>query len=147
MQISNLNSGTGATNVIPGNLLLDLNVRHSPSTSAEKIKDDIESILDKHPIDYEINWVIGGKPFLTKELDLINAVKDSINEVKGIEPVCTTDGGTSDGRFIAPTGAQVVEFGPGNASIHKVNESVKTEDLEGLNAIYKTILIKLVSES
>ena len=146
LQISNLNSGTGATNVIPGNLLLDLNVRHSPSTSAEKIKDDIESILDKHPIDYEINWVIGGKPFLTKELDLINAVKDSINEVKGIEPVCTTDGGTSDGRFIAPTGAQVVEFGPGNASIHKVNESVKTEDLEGLNAIYKTILIKLVSD-
>ncbi len=147
LQISNLNSGTGATNVIPGNLLLDLNVRHSPSTSAEEIKSDIESILKKYHINYEIDWVIGGKPFLTTELDLINAVKDSINEVKGIEPVCSTDGGTSDGRFIAPTGAQVVEFGPGNASIHKVNESVRTEDLEGLNAIYKTILIKLVSES
>ena len=88
-------------------------MRHSPSTSVEQIKDDVESILKKHPIDYEIDWVIGGKPFLTTEQDLIDAVKDSINEVTGIEPTCTTDGGTSDGRFIAPTGSQVVEFGPG----------------------------------
>ena len=147
LQISNINSGTGVTNVIPGNLVLDLNVRHSPSTSVEQIKDDVESILKRHPIDYEIDWVIGGKPFLTTEQDLINAVKDSINEVTGIEPTCTTDGGTSDGRFIAPTGSQVVEFGPGNASIHKVNESVRIEDLEGLSAIYKTILAKLTSET
>ncbi len=91
--------------------------------------------------------MIGGKPFLTTEQDLIDAVKDSINEVTGIEPTCTTDGGTSDGRFIAPTGSQVVEFGPGNASIHKVNESVRIEDLEGLSAIYKIILTKLTSET
>lgn len=145
LQISNLNSGTGATNVIPGNLVLDLNVRHSPSTTADQIRHDVESIINKYPIQYEIDWVIGGKPFLTTEVNLIEAVKNSIKEVTGIDPKCTTDGGTSDGRFIAPTGSQVVELGPGNASIHKVNESVRKEDLNELNKIYKTILIKLVS--
>ena len=145
LQISNLNSGTGATNVIPGNLVLDLNVRHSPSTTSDQIRQDVESIINKYPIEYEINWVIGGKPFLTDELDLIEAVKNSIKEVTGLDPKCTTDGGTSDGRFIAPTGSQVVELGPGNASIHKVNESVRKEDLDELNKIYKKILIKLVS--
>jgi len=145
LQISNLNSGTGATNVIPGNLVLDLNVRHSPSTTADQIRHDVESIINKYPIQYEIDWVIGGKPFLTSEVNLIEAVKNSIKEVTGMDPKCTTDGGTSDGRFIAPTGSQVVELGPGNASIHKVNESVRKEDLNELNKIYKTILIKLVS--
>jgi len=145
LQISNLNSGTGATNVIPGNLVLDLNVRHSPSTTADQIRHDVESIINKYPIQYEIDWVIGGKPFLTTEVNLIEAVRNSIKEVTGIDPKCTTDGGTSDGRFIAPTGSQVVELGPGNASIHKVNESVRKEDLNELNKIYKTILIKLVS--
>lgn len=145
LQISNLNSGTGVTNVIPGNLVLDLNVRHSPSTTADQIRHDVESIINKYPIQYEIDWVIGGKPFLTSEVILIEAVKNSIKEVTGMDPKCTTDGGTSDGRFIAPTGSQVVELGPGNASIHKVNESVRKEDLNELNKIYKTILIKLVS--
>ena len=145
LQISNLNSGTGATNVIPGNLVLDLNVRHSPSTTADQIRHDVESIINKYPIQYEIDWVIGGKPFLTSEVILIEALKNSIKEVTGTDPKCTTDGGTSDGRFIAPTGSQVVELGPGNASIHKVNESVRKEDLNELNKIYKTILIKLVS--
>ena len=145
LQISNLNSGTGVTNVIPGNLVLDLNVRHSPSTTADQIRHDVESIINKYPIKYEIDWVIGGKPFLTSEVNLIEAVKNSIKEVTGMDPKCTTDGGTSDGRFIAPTGSQVVELGPGNASIHKVNESVRKEDLNELNKIYKTILIKLVS--
>ena len=145
LQISNLNSGTGVTNVIPGNLVLDLNVRHSPSTTADQIRQDVESIINKYPIQYEIDWVIGGKPFLTSEVNLIEAVKNSIKEVTGMDPKCTTDGGTSDGRFIAPTGSQVVELGPGNASIHKVNESVRKEDLNELNKIYKTILIKLVS--
>jgi succinyl-diaminopimelate desuccinylase len=145
LQISNLNSGTGVTNVIPGNLVLDLNVRHSPSTTADQIRHDVESIINKYPIQYEIDWVIGGKPFLTSEVNLIEAVKNSIKEVTGMDPKCTTDGGTSDGRFIAPTGSQVVELGPGNASIHKVNESVRKEDLNELKKIYKTILIKLVS--
>ena len=147
LQISNLNSGTGATNVIPGELELDLNVRHSPSTSVMQIKHDVASIMDKHEMNYEISWKIGGEPFLTTEQDLINAVKDSIKEISGIDAVCTTDGGTSDGRFIAPTGSQVVELGPGNASIHKINESVKKEDLNELHKIYKTLLIKLVSKS
>jgi len=145
LQISNLNSGTGASNVIPGNLVLDLNVRHSPSTSAEQIKLDIESILNKYDLKYEINWILGGKPFLTTEKELITAVTNSIKDVVGTEPVCTTDGGTSDGRFIAPTGAQVVELGPGNDSIHKVNESVRKKDLEELHKIYKKILSNLLS--
>ena len=145
LQISNLNSGTGATNVIPGELELDLNVRHSPSTSVEQIKQDVESIISKYEIEYESTWKIGGKPFLTTQEVLIQAVKDSIKEVSGIDALCTTDGGTSDGRFIAPTGSEVVELGPGNASIHKINESVKKEDLEELNKIDKTLLIKLVS--
>ena len=147
LQISNLNSGTGATNVIPGNLVLNLNVRHSPSTSAEEIKNDVESIINKYPIDYQINWEVGGKPFLTSGSDLIEAVKNSIYEVTGEKSLCSTDGGTSDGRFIAPTGAEVVELGPGNASIHKVNESVKKKDLEELNLIYKKILTKLISKN
>jgi len=145
LQISNLNSGTGASNVIPGSLVLDLNVRHSPSTSVEQIKLDVESILNKYNLEYEIHWVVGGKPFLTTEKELIAAVTNSIKDVVGTEPVCTTDGGTSDGRFIAPTGAQVVELGPGNASIHKVNESVRKTDLEELNKIYKKILSSLIS--
>ena len=145
LQISNLNSGTGASNVIPGNLVLDLNVRHSPSTSAEQIKLDVESILNKYDLKYEINWILGGKPFLTTEKELITAVTNSIKDVVGSEPVCTTNGGTSDGRFIAPTGAQVVELGPGNDSIHKVNESVRKKDLEELHKIYKKILSNLLS--
>jgi len=145
LQISNLNSGTGASNVIPGNLVLDLNVRHSPSTSAEQIKLDVESILNKYDLKYEINWILGGKPFLTTEKELITAVTNSIKDVVGSDPVCTTDGGTSDGRFIAPTGAQVVELGPGNDSIHKVNESVRKKDLEELHKIYKKILSNLLS--
>ena len=145
LQISNINSGTGATNIIPGNLVLDLNVRHSPSTSTEQIKNDVESIINNYSIEYEIFWDIGGKPFLTTENELIDAVMKSIKEVTDMDPTLTTDGGTSDGRFIAPTGAQVVELGPGNASIHKVNESVKKEDLDKLHSIYKTILVKLVT--
>jgi len=145
LQISNLNSGTGVTNVIPGSLILDLNVRHSPSTPVDQIKLDVESIMNKYDLEYEIIWVIGGKPFLTTEKELIAAVTNSIKDVVGTEPVCTTDGGTSDGRFIAPTGAQVVELGPGNASIHKVNESVRKTDLEELNKIYKKILSSLIS--
>ena len=147
LQISNINSGTGATNIIPGNLVLDLNVRHSPSTSTEQIKNDVESIINNYSIEYEIFWDIGGKPFLTTENELIDAVMKSIKEVTDMDPTLTTDGGTSDGRFIAPTGAQVVELGPGNASIHKVNESVNKEDLDKLHLIYKTILLKLVTKA
>jgi succinyl-diaminopimelate desuccinylase len=145
LQISNLNSGTGATNVIPGSLELNLNVRHSPSTSVQQIKDDVESIINKYEVECEVFWEVGGKPFLTTQEELISAVKSSIKDVTGSEPKCTTDGGTSDGRFIAPTGSQVVELGPGNASIHKVNESVKKEDLEELHKIYKTLLSKLLT--
>ena len=145
LQISNLNSGTGATNVIPGILKFDLNVRYSPSTTVEKIKSDIEDILINHEINYEISWELGGKPFLTTKQELINAVEESIKEITGISSLSSTDGGTSDGRFIAPTGAEVVELGPGNASIHKVNESVKKEDLDLLSQIYTAVLFKLLT--
>ena len=145
LQISNINSGTGATNVIPGTLTLHLNVRHSPSTTSDEIKNDIQSVLDKHKINFEILWEIGGLPFLTEKKELTNAVELSIKEVIGINSISSTDGGTSDGRFVAPTGAQVVELGPGNASIHKINESVRIKDLENLHKIYVSILAKLLN--
>ena len=144
LQISNLNAGTGATNVIPGSLTLDLNVRHSPTTSSERIMSDVEKVLTDHSIRYEVEWEIGGKPFLTEEAQLIDAVRDSIEEITGIMPISSTDGGTSDGRFVAPTGAQVVELGPGNASIHKINECVVMEHLEQLSKVYTSILMKLL---
>ena len=122
-----------------------MNVRHSPSTTSDEIKNDIQSVLDKHKINFEILWEIGGLPFLTEKKELTNAVELSIKEVIGINSTSSTDGGTSDGRFVAPTGAQVVELGPGNASIHKINESVRIKDLENLHKIYVSILAKLLN--
>ena len=122
-----------------------MNVRHSPSTTSDEIKNDIQTVLDKHKINFEILWEIGGLPFLTEKKELTNAVELSIKEVIGINSISSTDGGTSDGRFVAPTGAQVVELGPGNASIHKINESVRIKDLENLHKIYVSILAKLLN--
>tara|TARA_Y100001970_G_scaffold290274_1_gene423440 strand:+ start:94269 stop:95399 length:1131 start_codon:yes stop_codon:yes gene_type:complete len=145
LQISNLNSGTGALNVIPGYLSIDLNVRYSPSTSIEEIIDSVEEVLNKQKLDYEIEWVQGGSPFLNNESVLINSVKDSVKSIIGTSPKKTTDGGTSDGRFIAPTGAEVVELGPVNDSIHKIDEKVKIEELLKLSKIYKSILKNLLT--
>ncbi len=145
LQISNLNSGTGASNVIPGNLILDINVRYSPSTTTEEIRNSVENILDKHDLSYEIKWDQGGSPFLNTKTVLLDSVRTSIKSVTGISPEQTTDGGTSDGRFIAPTGAEVVELGPVNESIHKIDERIKAEDLSLLSKIYKAILKRLLT--
>ena len=147
LQISNLNSGTGASNIIPGELNFDLNVRFSPSTSEEQIKESVEKILNAHSLKYSIKWNLSGNPFLTKKETLIKAVKLSILSTTGINTQTSTDGGTSDGRFIAPTGTQVVELGPVNESIHKVNECIKSEDLIILSKIYTQVLANLLTKN
>ena len=144
LQISNINSGTGAENVIPGDINFKLNVRYSPSISAKEIEIAVEKILS-YDLQYKSNWKESGKPFLTEKHKLIDAVEASIKEQIKISKIKrSTEGGTSDGRFIAPTGSEVVEFGPRNESIHKINESVKVSDLDKLSEIYKRIITKLV---
>jgi len=147
LQISNLNSGTGASNVIPGDLSFDLNIRFSPSTTEDEIKQSVEKILIGHSLNYSATWNLSGNPFLTKDKGLIEAVKQSISDITGIDTQTSTDGGTSDGRFIATTGAEVVELGPVNESIHKVNECIRSEDLITLSEIYNQILVRLLTKS
>ena len=147
LQISNLNSGTGASNVIPGDLSFDLNIRFSPSTTEDEIKQSVEKILIGHSLNYSATWNLSGNPFLTKDKGLIEAVKQSISDISGIDTQTSTDGGTSDGRFIATTGAEVVELGPVNESIHKVNECIRSEDLITLSEIYNQILVRLLIKS
>jgi len=143
-QISNINSGTGATNVIPGEVKILFNFRYSTEITEEEIKNRTEDILQKNHIDYEISWVLSGKPFITTQGELIKSIKESIFEVAGIEAELSTAGGTSDGRFIAPHGSQVVELGPVNATIHKVDECTSIKGLDCLSNIYKRVLEKLL---
>mgnify|MGYP004417244148 FL=1 len=123
-----------------------MNVRFSPSTTEEEIRESVEKILNDHSLNYSINWNLSGSPFLTKENSLIDAVKESIADSTGMETKTSTDGGISDGRFIAPTGAEVVELGPVNESIHKVNECIRSEDLITLSEIYNQILVRLLTK-
>ncbi len=142
-QISNINSGTGANNVIPGECGIMFNLRFSTEVTVEQLKQRIEAILDKHQLKYEIEWVLSGHPFLTPEGKLVEATCQAIQEVCGYDTELSTAGGTSDGRFIAPTGAQVLELGPLNMTIHQVNEHVKADDLITLSKIYQCMLEKL----
>ena len=142
-QISNINAGTGADNVIPGQLDILFNFRYSTEVTHDQLKQQTEQILDDHKLDYDLEWRLSGKPFLTRDGKLLDTVRQAIREHAGIETEVSTGGGTSDGRFIAPTGAEVIELGPVNATIHKINERVKTEDLTSLSAIYELILNKL----
>ena len=144
-QVSNINAGTGATNVIPGELEVVFNLRFSTEITAEQIQQRIEAVLERHELDYSLDWQISGHPFLTAEGELVSATQAAIKEICGIDTELSTAGGTSDGRFIAPTGAQVVELGPVNASIHKVNENVDIIELERLSQIYRSILEKLLA--
>ncbi len=144
-QISNINSGTGANNVIPGNMQLEFNLRFSTEITAEDIKTKILSVLEQHSLDYDINWHLSGNPFYCEPGELTNACEQAVEEVVAINPELSTGGGTSDGRFIAPTGAQVVELGPVNESIHKVNEHIEVDALEKLTEIYQKILEKLLT--
>ncbi len=143
-QISNIQGGVGANNVIPETLTLDFNLRFSTELTADEIRAKVESILAAHDVQYRIDWHLSGEPFITSKTDFIDIVSESVNQVQGFHPQRSTSGGTSDGRFIAPTGTQVVELGPCNATIHKVNERVRISDIEKLEQIYFEILDKLV---
>jgi len=139
-QISNFNAGTGAPNVIPGELKARFNLRYSPVQTQEGLKEVVEGILRKHGVRYTIEWYVSGEPFYTPPGVLSDAVSSAIQQVTGSRPKLSTGGGTSDGRFIAPLGAQVVELGVINATIHKVNESVRVEDIDNLHKIYVNAL-------
>lgn len=144
-QISNINGGTGATNVIPGELEVVFNFRFSTELTADILQQRTEAILDKHGLDYALEWNLSGQPFLTSEGPLVEAAQSAIRRVTGRDTVLSTAGGTSDGRFIAPTGAQVVELGPVNATIHKVDECVNAEDLNQLSAMYQAMMDDLLA--
>lgn len=143
-QISNINGGTGAGNVIPGNLEVMFNFRYSTQVTADELIQRVTTLLDEHQLNYDIHWTYNGSPFITPPGTLLNATCSAIKEVTGIETDPQTSGGTSDGRFIAPTGAQVIELGPVNDSIHKVNECVKVSDLQLLTSCYQSMLEKLL---
>ncbi len=144
-QISNIHAGTGATNVIPGKMEVQFNFRFSTELNPEQIKQRVEEILRRHDVNYRVEWHLSGMPFLTAEGKLVDAVSGAIREVMGFETELSTSGGTSDGRFIAPTGAEVVELGPLNATIHQVNEHVNVEDLDRLSRIYEATLTRLLA--
>ncbi|MGD7036957.1 succinyl-diaminopimelate desuccinylase [Alkalicoccus sp. WONF2802] len=145
LQVSNINAGTGAENIIPGSIEVQFNLRFSTESNEDSIKRRTKAILDKYDLKYDLEWRLSGKPFLTDKGDLIDAVHAAIDSVTGFEPVDDTGGGTSDGRFVAPTGAQVVELGPINATIHKINENVDLKDLDTLTDIYHNILVELMT--
>ncbi|WP_305811187.1 succinyl-diaminopimelate desuccinylase [Photobacterium leiognathi] len=141
-QIPNIAAGTGASNVIPGEFQVQFNFRFSTELTDTEIKRRVHSVLDAHGLDYDLKWTLSGHPFLTDKGTLVEAVVAAIEEVNHQQPELLTTGGTSDGRFIARTGAQVVELGPVNATIHKVNECVKVADLEKLTDMYQKVLEK-----
>ena len=143
-QVSNLNSGTGASNVIPAQAELDFNLRYSPESSVESIKERVNALCQQVCTDYEIDWSRPNLPFQTQPGELVDAASAAIYAVTGLTTDLSTEGGTSDGRFIAPTGAQVIELGPVNRTIHQINEQVAVADLETLAIIYQRILENLL---
>lgn len=145
-QISNIHGGTGAGNVIPGTLHVCFNFRFSTEVTDQQLIGKVNQILDSHHLNYDIKWTFNGQPFLTDEGDLVTATQAAIEDVTGRPTTLSTAGGTSDGRFIAPTGAQVIELGPVNATIHKVDERVKMADLVKLEKMYYGILKRLLHD-
>ena len=143
-QISNINAGTGAENVIPGEVKILFNFRFSTELTVQELKERVIDLLDKHELNYEIEWKLSGEPFLTESGKLVNACQEAIKHVCGLDTLCSTGGGTSDGRFIAPTGSEVIELGVVNETIHKINECVKVEDLDKLRQVYAYILNRLL---
>jgi succinyl-diaminopimelate desuccinylase len=146
-QVSNLNAGTGAPNVIPGELKARFNLRYSPVQTLEGLKATVEEILRRHGVRYTLEWFVSGEPFYTVPGELSDAVAAAVAEVTGVLPKLSTGGGTSDGRFIAPLGAQVVELGVVNASIHKVNERVRVSDIDALQQMYFNVLRRLLARA
>lgn len=143
-QVSNINGGTGATNVIPGEVTILFNFRFSTASTVESLKTRVHEILDRHNLEYDLQWENSGKPYLTPRGSLVDAVSAAIRAVTEIEPELSTSGGTSDGRFIADICPQVVELGPRNATIHKINEYVEVADLEQLPQIYRLTIQRLL---
>jgi succinyl-diaminopimelate desuccinylase len=144
-QISNINGGTGAGNVIPGELDVQFNFRFSTEVTHQQLQQRVIDILQKHNLNYELNWIVNGLPFITEHGPLVDATVNAIESVTGLATNLETTGGTSDGRFIAQTGAKVIELGPRNATIHKVDECVSTDDLIKLTDIYQQILEQLLT--
>ncbi len=143
-QVSNIHGGTGATNVVPGTVEILFNFRFSTASTVEELKARVHAILDKHALDYDLIWEFSGKPYLTPRGNLVDAVSASIKQVQGIEAELSTSGGTSDGRFIADICPQIIELGPLNATIHKLNECVAVGDLDALSEIYRLTLVNLL---
>jgi succinyl-diaminopimelate desuccinylase len=145
-QISNIKGGTGATNVIPGTLEVLFNFRFSTASTPESLKARLVAVLDSHGVEHDIVWTLGGKPYLTPRGTLVDAAEAAIRDVTGLTTELSTTGGTSDGRFIADICAQVVEIGPSNATIHKLNECVAVADIEPLSRIYENLLDRLLGQ-
>lgn len=145
-QVSNIQAGTGATNVIPGEVEVKFNFRFSTELDATTIEHRVESILRRHRVQFEIDWVLSGEPFLTREGALIDAVLDSVETECGYRPLLSTSGGTSDGRFIAPGGTEVIELGPCNATIHKLDECMASGDIPLLASIYTGAISRLLND-
>ncbi len=146
-QVSNVKAGTGATNVIPGEIEAHFNFRFSPESSVEQLKQRLTGILDRHQLDYRIDWSLSGNPFMTKRGKLVDAVEQAVRNVAGISPELSTTGGTSDGRFIADICDEVVELGPVNASIHKIDENIAVADIDSLSRIYHQIICNVLNDA
>ena len=142
-QISNIHGGTGASNVIPGHVVIDFNFRFCTESTPESLQQRLEAVLKRHGLEYELQWVIGGLPFLTTPGALVDAVRSAIHDETGIDTELSTTGGTSDGRFIASICPQVIELGPPNATIHKIDEHIAVDQIEPLKNIYRRVLEKL----
>jgi succinyl-diaminopimelate desuccinylase len=145
-QVSNIKAGTGATNVIPGTCEVDFNLRFAPVSTAAQLQERIEGVLRKHGLEFELRWTVGAQPFLTQPGALVDAISGAIAAETGSAPELSTTGGTSDGRFIATMCEQVVEFGPPNATIHKIDECIRVADLEPLKNIYRRTLEQLLAQ-
>jgi succinyl-diaminopimelate desuccinylase len=146
-QISNMHGGTGATNVIPGEVVMDFNFRFSTESTADGLQQRVHALLDRHGLEYDLRWTLGGQPFLTTPGDLVTAVQQAIQAETGLTTELSTTGGTSDGRFIAQICPQVIELGPPNASIHKIDEHVVVADIEPLKNIYRRTLENLHAQA
>jgi succinyl-diaminopimelate desuccinylase len=144
-QVSNLHGGTGASNVIPGELVVDFNFRFCTESTPEGLQQRLQAVLNRHQLDYDLKWTVGGLPFLTTPGTLVDAVRGAIQAETGLQTELSTTGGTSDGRFIAKICPQVIEFGPLNATIHKINEHVLVSSLDPLKNIYKGVLERLAA--
>ena len=146
-QMSNIHAGTGATNVIPGHVVIDFNFRFSTESTAEGLKQRVHALLDRHGLEYELLWTLGGQPFLTEPGDLLSAVQQAIHAETGLDTELSTTGGTSDGRFIAQICPQVIELGPPNASIHQIDEHIALADIAPLKNIYRRTLENLNAQA